>query len=326
MVSIEELGGEFALIKRLNSIIGKPQNKAVVRGIGDDCAVLRIGGKLVVFTIDCLVEGDHFSLEWFSPREIGMKAIEINASDVYSMNAKPAFALVSLILPANTEAGLIEGIYKGIKTAARKHGIEIVGGNITHGKKLSVDVSMLGFVQGKPVYRSGAKPGDFLCVSGELGAGCAGLNLYLQKKKGFESVKKKHARPKAKPEKALRLARFVNAMEDVSDGLASEARNICAESKCAAVIYAGKVPVSSQVRKVARVLGMNAVDFALFGGEDFELVFTVPPKNLKKVQGFVVGEIIRGSGVFLEENGKRKKLERFGYDHFLKKTKPKGIE
>ena len=325
MVLVEELGGEFELIKKINSIVGKPENKAVVRGIGDDCAVLKVGGKLVVFTVDCLVEGDHFSLEWFSPREIGMKAIEINASDIYSMNAKPAFALVSLILPTKTKAELIQGIYKGIKSAARKHGVEIVGGNITHGKKLSIDVSMLGFVQGKPVYRSGAKPGDFLCVSGELGASCAGLNLYLQKKKGFEAVKKKHRQPKAKPEKALKLASFVSAMEDVSDGLASEARNICTESRCAAVIYRGKVPVLAEVRRAARALKMDAVDFALFGGEDFELVYTVSPKNLKKVQGFVVGEIIKGQGVFLEENGKRRKLKRFGYDHFIEKTKPKGL-
>lgn len=326
MPSVEEIGGEFALINRINKIIGKPKSKAVVRGIGDDCAVLKIGSKLVVFTVDCLVEGDHFSLEWFSPQEVGMKAIEINASDIYSMNAKPAFALVSLILPSGISAALINGIYKGMRSAAKRHSIEIVGGNITHGKKLSIDVSMLGFVQGKPVYRNRAKPGDFLCTSGPLGGSCAGLNLFLQKVKGFEKVKKLHTRPKAQPKKALKLAPFVSAMEDVSDGLASEARNICAESKCGAVIYRNKVPVSAEVRKAARALGMDAVDFALFGGEDFELVFTLPPKNLKKVHGFVVGEIIKGKGVFLEENGKRRRLERFGYDHFREETKPKGLD
>ena len=326
MPSVEKIGGEFALIERISRIIGKPKSKKIIRGIGDDTAILKIGGKLVAFTVDCLVEGDHFSFEWFSPEEVGMKAIEINASDIYSMNAKPSFALVSLILPSGISAGRIERIYKGMKKSANRHSIEIVGGNITHGKKLSIDVSMLGLVQGKPVYRSGAKPGDFLVCSGHLGGSCAGLNLFLRKKKGFEKVKKFHTLPKAKPKKALKAAPFVSAMEDVSDGLASEARNICAESKCAAVIYRGKVPVSAEVRKAACALKMDAVDFALFGGEDFELVYTVFPRNIGKVKGFIVGGIIKGKGVFLEENGKRRKLKRFGYDHFRKETKPKGLD
>jgi len=326
MPSVEKIGGEFALIERINRIIGKPKSKKIVRGIGDDTAVLKIGNKLVAFTVDCIVEGDHFSFDWFSPEEVGMKAVEINASDIYSMNAKPAFALVSLILPSGISAGRIERIYRGMKTAAKKHSLEIVGGNITHGKKLSIDVSMLGLVQGRPVYRNGAKPGDFLVCSGPLGGSCAGLNLFLRKVKGFEKVKKSQTLPKAKPKKALNAAPFASAMEDVSDGLASEARNICSESKCAAVIYRGKVPVSAEVRKAASALKMDAVDLALFGGEDFELVFTVSPKNLKKVKGYIVGEIIKGNGVFLEENGRRKKLKRFGYDHFRAETKPKGLD
>jgi thiamine-monophosphate kinase len=241
------------------------------------------------------------------------------------MNAKPAFALISLILPAGISAGLIENIYKGMKTSAKKHHIDIIGGNITHGKKLSIDVAMLGFVEDKPVYRNGAKPGDFLCVSGPLGGSTAGLNLFLRKKKGFEKVKKMHTQPKAKPEKALKIAPFARAMEDVSDGLASEARNICKESKCAAIIFRDLVPVLPEVQAAARALKMDAVDFALYGGEDFELAFTVPAKNSGKVQGFIVGQIVRGKGVYLEENGKKKKLERFGYDHFIQKTKPKGF-
>ncbi|MFH1234171.1 MAG: thiamine-phosphate kinase [Candidatus Diapherotrites archaeon] len=326
MPTVEQIGGEFALIDRISKILGKPKSKNVVRGIGDDCAVMKIGGKLVVFTVDCLVEGDHFSLDYFLPQEIGMKAIEINASDIYSMGAKPAFALISLILPAGISAVLIENIYKGMKASAKKHGIDIIGGNITHGKKLSIDVAMLGFAEGKPVYRNGAKPGDFLCVSGPLGGSTAGLNLFLRKKKGFEKVKKMHTLPKAQPEKALKIAPFASAMEDVSDGLASEARNICKESGCAAIIFRDLVPVLPEVNAAARALKMDAVDFALYGGEDFELAFTVPRKNIGKVKGFIVGQIVRGKGVFLEEKGKRKKLERFGYDHFIKKTKPKGME
>ena len=326
MKTVEQIGGEFALIERISKILGKPKSKRVIRGIGDDCAVLKTGKEKLVWTIDCLVEGDHFNFDWFSPKEVGMKAIEINASDIYSMNAKPAFALVSIIFPSGTEAKKIEEIYNGMKTAAKKHSLEIIGGNITHGAKLSIDVTMIGFVQGKPAYRNGAKPGDFLCVSGELGASCAGLNLYLQKKRGFEEVKKKHRQPKAQGKKALSLGKFVSAMKDVSDGLASEARNICAESNCAAVIFNGKIPVSNEVRKAASALKLNAEEFALFGGEDFELAFTVSPKNLRKVKGFVVGEIIKGKGVFLKKNGKRKKLKRFGYDHFRNETKPKGLD
>lgn len=326
MTSIEELGGESALIERISKILGKPKSKNVLTQIGDDAAIVKVNGKKVVFTVDCLVEGDHFSLDWFSSEEIGMKAIEINASDIYAMNAKPCFALISLVLPKNTSVELIDGIYKGMLSTAKKHGIELVGGNITHGKQLIIDVSMLGFVEGKPVYRNSAKPNEFLCVSGPLGGASTGLNLFLKKIKGFKGVKKLHTQPKAKPEKALKIAGYASAMIDVSDGLASETRNICKESDCGAVIYREKIPLSEGVQKAASAMKMNPVDFALFGGEDFEFVFTVSPKKLGRVQGFVVGEIIREKSVFLEEKGKRKKLERYGYDHFKEETKPKGIE
>jgi len=310
---IEKIG-EFGLIERIAKKAGK--GRALV-GIGDDTAVLKYGGKLLLWTVDTLVEGDHFSLEWFSPRQVGMKAIEINASDIYAMGGIPKQALVALVLPHGTRVELVDGTYEGMLSAAKKHGIEIVGGNITHGRQLAIDVTMLGTAEKKKLsLRSGAKPNDLICVSGPLGDSRAGLIVFLRGKRGFKKLRKKYLEPKAKPEKAKKLAGKVNAMIDVSDGLASEVRNICTQSKCGAVLHHEKIPVSREAKKLAARIGTDAARFALFGGEDFELVFSVPEKKFRKEMGVPVGKITKGRKIFLEKKGVRLPLEKFGYDHF----------
>lgn len=305
--------GEMGLIKR---IAKKAKNKNVLVGIGDDGAVLKFGGKKLVVTVDALVENDHFSLGWFSPKQVGMKAVEINVSDIGAMNAKPLYALVSLCLRKDTPLSFVDGLYRGIYSAARKHKLDVVGGNMTHGKQIVVDITLIGEARGRIPLRSGAKPGNLIVASGKLGASTAGLNLFLKKKRGFSGVKKKHLEPKAQLKKAYALAKFASAMEDCSDGLASEVKNICAASSCGAVIEWEKIPVSSETERAAKVLGKEAKDFALFGGEDFELIATVPKKHAKKVNGFVVGHIVKGNKVFLERNGVRKELSKAGFDHF----------
>ena len=311
-MKINEIG-EMGLIKR---IARKARNKNVLVGIGDDGAVIKFGGKKLVVTVDALVENDHFSLDWFSPKQVGLKAIEINVSDIGAMNAKPLYALVSLCLRKDTPLSFVDGLYKGIYSAARKHKLDIVGGNMTHGKQIVVDIILIGEARGKIPLRSGAKPGDIIVASGKLGASTAGLNLFLKKKRGFPTVKRKHVEPKAQLKKAYSLAKYASAMEDCSDGLVSEVRNICTASKCGAVIEWEKIPVSAETVKAAKALGKKAEDFALFGGEDFELIATVPKRHAKKVKGFVVGQIIKGKKIFIEKNGKRKELHKAGFDHF----------
>lgn len=306
--------GEFGLIKR---IYRKARDKNVLVGIGDDAAVVKIGKKLAVITTDTLIEGDHFNLAYFTSEQVGMKAIEINVSDIGSMGASPKYALVSLALRRNMDVEFVDGLYKGIRKSASKHNIEIIGGNLTHANQIMVDICLIGFVEKKNLcLRSHAKPGDLILVSGDLGASAAGLNLFLKKIKGYDSIKKKHLEPKAKLNKVKPFLKYINAMEDISDGLASEVLHMCEQSKLGAVIYADNIPIKDEVREASETVGKDALDYALYGGEDFELVFTVSEKNLNKVRGFLVGEITKKKDVKIHKKGEELKLKKHGYDHF----------
>tara|TARA_Y100000310_G_C20598208_1_gene771617 strand:- start:855 stop:1475 length:621 start_codon:yes stop_codon:yes gene_type:complete len=204
-----------------------------------------------------------------------------------------------------------------MRESGNKHNLEIVGGNITHGKELVIDIDMIGEVKKENLcLRSHAKPGDFILVSGDLGSSTAGLNLFLKKIKGHKEVKKKHLEPKAKTKKVKPFLKYINAMIDVSDGLASEVKHICNQSNVGAIIYQNNIPIKDNTRKAAKALKTNPTDYALYGGEDFELVYTVSEKNLSKVKGFLVGEITKRKGVYLYEKGKEKLIIKKGYDHF----------
>ena len=316
MIKIKDIG-EFGLIER---IAKKPKNKNIIVGIGDDAAVVKMNKGLQVLTTDCLVEGDHFRTEWFSPIQIGMKAIEINVSDIAAMGAYPRYVLVSLALPRNLDVKFVEEMYKGMWKACDKYNIEIIGGNMTHCDKIVISISVTGEVDKKNLtLRSAAKPHNFIFVSGHLGNGRAGLRLFQENIEGFEKVKKSYLEPNAQLESALNVAPFVNAMEDVSDGLASEIKHICDESKCGAIIFKDKIPIRNEVRIAAKKLGEDEYDYALFGGEDFELVYTVQNDKLGKIDGFLVGEIIKNRELRISFKGKEKVITKSGYDHFSNK-------
>jgi len=306
--------GEFGLIKRIQQ---KPKDKNVLVGIGDDTAVVKIGNKLALITTDTLIEGDHFNLDYFTPEQVGMKSIEINVSDIVSMGGKPKYALISLALRKDMDVKFVDGLYKGMRKAASKYNVEIIGGNLTHAKQVMIDIDLIGFVKKENLcLRSNAKPGDFILVSGDLGSSTAGLNLFLKKIKGHDYVKKKHLKPKAHPEKVKKFLNCINAMEDVSDGLASEIKHICEQSNVGAIIYANNIPIRAETIRAAKAVNKNALDYALFGGEDFELVFTVSAKNLNKVRGYLVGEITKKKGIKIYQKGKESLLKKHGYDHF----------
>jgi thiamine-monophosphate kinase len=306
--------GEFGLIDKITK---KPKNKNVLVGIGDDAAVIKIEKGLQILTTDCLVEEDHFRREWFSPKQIGMKAIEINVSDVAAMGGIPKYVLVSLCLPQDLDVDFVEGMYKGMWKTCDKYNIEIIGGNMTHSKKIVISITLTGDVDKKNLcLRSGAKPGDFIFASGHIGNGRAGLRVFQKKLKGFEEVRKNYLEPKANLETALKIAPFVNSMIDVSDGLAPEVKHICDESKCGAIIYKNKIPISDEVRGVASKLEEDEYDYALFGGEDFELVYTVPKECLNKIKGYLIGEITKDRQTRLSFGGKEKLISKKGYDHF----------
>jgi thiamine-monophosphate kinase len=306
--------GEFGLIDIIRKKV-KNKDKNVKVDIGDDCAVIKIGNKLCLFTTDTLVEGNHFSLDYFKPEQIGKKAIEVNVSDIISMGGKPKYALVSLGLRKDLDVKVFDKIYSSIVETAKKYNIDIIGGNITKSKEIIIDINMIGFVKKDELcLRSQAKPGDFIFVTGPLGGSTAGLNLLKEKSKCFEEIKKKHLEPTAKSGKVVKFLKYINAMEDISDGLASEVKHICEESNVGAVIYANEVPIENDVKQIAK---KKALDYALFGGEDFELVFTASKKNLKKVRGILIGEIRKKPGIFLFKNNKEEQILKKGYDHFL---------
>jgi thiamine-monophosphate kinase len=303
------------LIERLAK---RPSSRKIIKGIGDDAAVIKAGSRYLVFTTDTLVEGDHFSLKYFTPEQIGKKSVEVNVSDIGAMGAEPKFFLVSLVLPEGIDVKIIEDIYKGMRQKGAKYKIEIIGGNITHGKQFTIDIFMIGEVKKNNLkLRSAARPGDLIFVSGDLGSSTAGLKLFLKNKKGFDRIKKRHLEPEAKFGKVRPFLKYINAMIDVSDGLASEVTRICEQSHTGAVIYPDMVPINPETIKAAESCGENALDYALYGGEDFELVYTISKKNAGKVKGFKVGKITAEKGVRLFKDGREESLAKHGYDHFL---------
>ena len=187
-----------------------------------------------------------------------------------------------------------------------------------HGNQLVIDICIVGEAKKENLkFRSSAKSGDCILVSGDLGSSTAGLNLFLKNMEGFEEVKRKHMEPEAKFYKVEPFLKYINAMIDVSDGLESEVTRICEQSSTGAIIYADSVPIKLETIKAAEVCDKKALDFALYGGEDFELVYTVSEKNLTKVKGFMVGKITEEKGVRIYNRGGEELIIGHGYDHFL---------
>jgi len=321
-MKISQIGGEFALIDRVTH---KIRDRDVIVGIGDDTAVLKYkANKYLLFTTDMLVENDHFNLKWSTPEQIGKKSIEVNVSDIAAMGGIPKYAVVSICLRKDIPVEFVDKLYNGIYKTAEKYKLEIIGGDTTHGDLVVINIAMLGEVNKKNLsLRSDAKVNDLICVTGNLGQSTAGLNLLLNniKDKRFQPILKKHMEPEAQLRKSRIISNYCNAMIDVSDGLASEVEHICEMSKTGAAIYKEKIPVSDLTKEAARLVKKDAYDFALYGGEDFELVFTISRKNLsllkkKNEKIYTVGKILqKRKGVYLLDKDKKIRLKK-GYDHF----------
>ena len=305
--------GEFGLIERISK---KPKKKDVLVGIGDDAAVVKTKG-LQVLTTDCLVEGDHFRCDWFTPMQIGKKAIEINVSDVASMGGIPNYALVSLCLPKDLDVDFVDEMYEGFWQSCEKYNIDIIGGNMSRSKQIMISIVLIGTVDKENLtLRSGAKPGDLIFVSGSIGYGRAGLRLLQEEIKGFQQVRKRYLEPKAKLDFSNKISFYVNSMIDISDGLASEIKHICDDSNCGAVIYKDRIPIDDEVRNLAYHLSEDAFDYALYGGEDFELLYSVSKENKDDVIGICIGEIT-SKNIFLMLRDKKIRMKNHGYDHFF---------
>ena len=319
-MKISEIGGEFALIRRLT---GRTyQDQAILKGVGDDCAVLEYTpDRHLLVTVDMMVENDHFSLRWHTPFQIGRKLMESNVSDIVAMGGTPRWAFVSLALTPATDVAFMDEFYRGLYDSAERHRVAILGGDTTHGRDLVANVALLGDVAKDQVrLRSHAVPGDLICATGDLGRSQAGLKLLLGGVEGGDPTG--HLAPRCRLAwEGQAIARHAHAMIDVSDGLASEVRHICEESGTGARIRWESIPLSKETIRAGALVSAEPQEFALYGGEDFELVFTIPPGNLsglaKAFSDFtVVGEILpEAEGVYLLKDGVKEELKR-GYDHF----------
>lgn len=276
--------GEFGLIDRLASIVG--QSPAVV-GIGDDAAVLDVGGPdYLLATMDALVDGIHFRLDRHPPRAIGRRAMAVNISDVAAMGGQPLFALASLALPPNMPLAEIESLYEGMRDLGKRCNTAIVGGNVTRNPgPLVLDIALLGRVpRDEAVTRNGARPGDLLAVTGTLGTRAA---IRLAEEDGFDLERLRGwaaeayvPEPQVAAGRALAAGHLVHAMMDLSDGLAGDIRHLCVASGVGAVIDEADLPISDEVQEIASILGSDAAEIALTGGEDYELLCALPAAAL----------------------------------------------
>ena len=307
---------EFDVIRRLSGLL-PPAPDEVLVPIGDDCAVVRIGGKTWAAASDMLVEGRHFK-GWATPEDVGYKAVAVNASDVAAMGGTPRFVLVS---GAAADAETALGVFAGVAEACREFGLYPLGGDTTGADAITVDVAILGELEAAPVLRSGARPGDLLAVTGELGASAAGLLALEEGIDGFRRLKERHLRPRPRVEAGLAAARLgVGAMIDLSDGLASDVRRVCERSGVGCRVDLDLLPVAADTRELAASLGREPGVLAATGGEDYELLVCAPERVVRilaetvEVPVTTVGRVTE-SGVDFRHGGDAVEALS-GWDHF----------
>ena len=343
LTNISELG-EFGLIDELTKDI-KTKNKSTVVGIGDDAAVLDYPeGKQILVSKDLLIEGVHFDMTFMPLKHLGYKSAVVNFSDMAAMNGKPKQMIVGLGVSSKFSLEALKEIYSGMKMACEKYGVDFVGGDTTsstHG--LFISVTVIGEANEKEVvYRSGAKPNDLLCVSGDLGGAYMGLLVLEREKRAF------HANPKMQPEleghdyilqrqlkpearvdivDALKKAKILpTSMIDISDGLASEVLHICKASNTGCVIDEEKIPIDQSTFEMAKKFKIVPTVAAMNGGEDYELLFTIDQNDYEKIKAIdevsIVGYITdKAEGQRLITNDNQSfDIEAQGWDA-LKKNK-----
>ncbi len=324
--------GEFGLIDRIKRGLGSVvRNNSLLLGIGDDAALFKVSkDKICAMTTDTLVEGTHFDLVYTAFRDLGHKVMAANLSDIAAMGGRPLLAVVSLSLPPMIKLSDVDALYSGIKGLARRYRVAIAGGDIVKSRELSLTITVIGECDPKNTgLRSGAKAGDGVLVTGTLGASQAGLELLNSKFETRNSrLVKKHLRPEPRIKEALLLAsRFrLHGMIDISDGLAQELNHLARESGTGIVIDQGALPVAGEAVTAASVLHKDPLDYCLYSGEEYELLFTLPLKkaivarDLIKKHGTectIIGQVITGRGVgMVDASGRTKKLENRGYKHF----------
>ncbi len=327
--------GEFGFIKSIQEACLFSSSKPI-KGIGDDCAVIGpYEGKVLLITTDLLLEDIHFVLKNIRPEHLGEKAVCVNLSDIAAMGGHALHVFVSLAAPKQMEAATIFSIYDGIKSICRKYGVNILGGDTSASPdRLMINLTVVGEASEKELlYRSGARPGDEIYVTGNLGNSAAGLMLIMEKTSAPEPLAsaliESHNRPIPFLEAGREIARsgLASAMIDLSDGLTSDLQHICDSSSVGARLLENNLPISDELKALSEINRFDPFDLALSGGEDYKLLITVPKENAEAFQRlfeesdicpiFHVGEITENQRVeIVMRNGKKEHLKATGYDHF----------
>jgi len=312
--------GEFGLIETLTQDF-ELKNPETLKGIGDDAAVLNFKQKNVLISTDLLVEGIHFDLAYFPLKHLGYKAAIVNFSDIYAMNGTATQLLVSLAVSNRFPLEALQEIYEGIKLACRIYGVDLVGGDTTSSRSgLILNPTVLGKITpGEEVYRQGAKANDLIVVTGDLGAAYMGLLVLQRENETFKAnpqhqpdlspyayVVERQLKPEARkdiPPLLKELKVQPTAMIDISDGLSSEILHICKQSNVGANIYADKIPIDPQTVLTADEFNISELTAALNGGEDYELLFTINPKDYEKIKNrkefAVIGHITEEPAAYM---------------------------
>jgi thiamine-monophosphate kinase len=343
---IEQLG-EFELIRRLTQEI-KHQQSSTLLGVGDDAAVIDSGDKRVVISTDMLIEGVHFDMSYAPLKHLGYKAVVVNLSDICAMNAIPTQVTVSLAVSSRFSVEALDELYTGIHKACEVYGVDLVGGDTSSSLSgLMISVTAVGLVAAdQAVTRSGAKPGDLLVVTGDLGSAYMGLQILEREKEVFKSAPmaqpdltdhqellERQLKPEARTD-IIREFKDMNlkptAMIDISDGLASETFHLCASSGCGVRIYEDKLPINPHAYETARAFNLDPTLCMLSGGEDYELLFTIDQSEFEKVRNLpklsVIGHMVEDTAekTLVTKNGVEAPLKAQGWDG-LKKSSEESV-
>jgi len=299
--SIAQLG-EFGLIDHLTKHFDI-KNESTIKGIGDDAAVLDFQNKKTVVSTDLLIEGVHFDLAYMPLKHLGYKAVVVNVSDIYAMNAKASQITVSVAVSNRFPLEALEELYEGISLAAKQYNVDVIGGDTTSSQKgLIISITALGEADAEDiVYRNGASQGDLLVVSGDLGAAYMGLQVLEREKQVFQVNPNNQPdldsytyliERQLKPEARKDVAEILKALEikptamiDISDGLSSEIMHICKQSAVGCNLYEDKLPLDPQFINVCEEFNIDSTTIALNGGEDYELLFTIKMEDFDKIKG-----------------------------------------
>jgi thiamine-monophosphate kinase len=329
--------GEFGLIDHLTKN-NETRNSSTILSIGDDAAVIDHSGMQTVISTDLLVEGIHFDLMYTPLKHLGYKSIVVNLSDIYAMNATPTQVTLSIAISNRFSLEALDEFYEGVYAACEKYAVDLIGGDTTSSQKgFVISVTAIGEVAlDKFVTRSGAKNGDLICVSGELGGAFLGLTLMEREKKIFAEtgaqpdlenqayIAARLMKPEARKEVIEFLAEeqiMPTSMMDISDGLSSELLHICKQSSCGCVLYEDKIPVNEEAKQFAYKLEIDPTACALSGGEDYELLFTIAQADYEKIiknpEISIIGYITEATegAHLLTRGGNKHALVAQGWNH-----------